>query len=210
MLRCLAAAACILLSWSTVSNAATVANLQLTGDSVNLNVAIDTSGAQIGLGYFDVSLDPLQTIEEQFTYTITVEDDGLPANRSWQFCTPVLETDCGPDPTGREEAYASIWLGRDPRDVTGSNYFISDNMVFQSFQSVTGQPGVFTGTIDYIATNTSDVMPQSTTLTILGAVFADVSAVPELPAWQALMAAFCGGALWRSAKRRRPTSLRRS
>ena len=171
---------CLILgAFCSPAMATTNASVAVTGNNVSFSVAVDTSTADIAFGSFDVALAPGASVEEQFQYTVAVTDDGLPATRQWSFCTPLVESDCGPAPTGFEQAYASIWMGRDPNSGSDSDEWISDTTAFVSFQSVTGEPGVFQGTLDYFATNTSDFMPQFTTVTILGAVFADVSAVPE-------------------------------
>jgi hypothetical protein len=170
---------------SSAAMASTGASLQLSGNGVDLNLAVDTSNATFTFGSFDISLAPGQTIDDTFSYTVTVTDDGGPATRNWSFCTPITQTDCGPAATGFEQAYASIWMGRgDAGDPTPDDYMISDSDQFVSFQSVTGQPGVYTGTIDYTATNLSSWEYQSATVAVLGAAFVDASAVPEPPvAW---------------------------
>ena len=86
--------------------------------------------------------------------------------------------------------------------MTDNDYWIDDTMSFNSFQSVTGTPGLYTGTIDYTATNTSSFLPQFTTVYLLGAVFADVSAVPEPAAWQLMVLALGLGLAGVAARRR--------
>jgi hypothetical protein len=196
--RCL-----ILGAFCSPAMAATGASVAVTGNNVSFSVAVDTSTADIAFGSFDVALAPGASMEEQFQYTVIVTDDGLPASRQWTFCTPLAESDCGPAPTGFEQAYASIWMGRDPNSGSDNDEWITDTSAFVSFQSVTGQPGVFHGTLDYTATNTSDFMPQFTTVTILGAVFADVSAVPEPGSLAAMLAglALLAAAGWSTRRR---------
>jgi hypothetical protein len=195
---------------STAALASTGASLTLTGDGVDLDMSIDTSTATFDVGSFDVALAPGATQQETFTYTVRVTDDGQAAARTWTFCTPVTYTDCGPPATGLEQAYASLWIGRDPASGTDNDYWIDDTMSFNSFQSVTGTPGLYTGTIDYTATNTSSWLPQFTTVYVLGAVFADVSAVPEPAAWQLLALALGLGLAGMAARRRvRPARVSR-
>lgn len=186
--------------------ASTVASLKLTGDLVDLSVSIDTSTATFDYGQFDVALAPGQTLRETFTYTVQVTDDGLPAAREWSFCTPVSYADCGPNATGFEQAYVSIDLGRDTRSVTDRDYWIDDTSSFLSFNSVTGKPGLYSGTLVYTATNTSLGEAQFATVSIVGAVFADVAAgdppaVPE-PATAAMWLAGLGLAALRLRRRR--------
>ena len=183
--------------------AAAGASVNLSGDGVQLAVSVQDSNATFDVGSFDVSLAPLQTLTETFSYTVKVADDGLPATRDWSFCTPISFTDCGPGPTGFEQAYASIWLGRDGSP-TDNDFMISDTSSFVSFQSVTGQPGVYTGTIDYTATNESSLEWQSTTVTILAAAFVDASPVPEPSQASLCLAGLVAlGSMARATRRRR-------
>ncbi len=202
--RRLALATATLVASSTPAFAATGASVHVSGDGVNVAVSVQNSNATFDFGSFDVSLAPSQTLTETFTYTVKVTDDGLPATRDWSFCTPVSYTDCGPGATGFEQAYASIWLGRDG-DPTPNDFMITDTSDFISFSSVTGQPGVYTGTIDYTATNLSSQDWQSTTVTILGAAFVDAaSPVPEPPAALLYLAGLVAlGSMARATRRRR-------
>jgi hypothetical protein len=72
---------------------------------------LDSSGAVFRLGYVGFSLHPGQSIDYYYDYTITVRDDGLPAERSWGFCLPFSGGGCGPAATGNELAYVSVGAG---------------------------------------------------------------------------------------------------
>jgi hypothetical protein len=189
------------------ASASTEARLTLTGDGVALGLDIDTSTAAFAPAAFDIALAPGASIEETFDYTLQVTDDGRPATRDWSFCTPVLAADCGPAPTGRAQAYASIWLGRDPNSVDDASFWIDDTPLFVSRTSTTGAPGLYSGTLVYDATNTSLDRPQFATVTLIGAVFADVAdaagPVPEpapAAAWLVGIAGLAAAAFSRSAR----------
>lgn len=155
------------------------AHLSFTGPDVDLHVDMNGSGATQGESLFFVAIDPGQTIDEQFSYTVTLSDEALPAERTWSFCTLVVfHSDCGPEATGGEQAAASILIARDMRSADGR---IQDRVIFDHFYSVPGTTRTFSGTIDYIATNTSDVERLYETVPVLGAVFVDASAVFEPP-----------------------------
>lgn len=179
----------LLSACATAAFATTGGSVQLSGDGVVLDAHASSSTATFDVGSFDISLAPGETVHEYFNYTVHVTDDGTPAPRTWEFCTPLFDTDCGPPPTGFEEAAASIWIGRDPRLIGDNDYMIDDSVIYRTFQSVTGLSGLYTGTLDYTATNTSTFMYQYTTVTVLAAVFADVSAVPEPSALQQIVLA---------------------
>ena len=193
----------ILSACASAAFATTGASVHLSGDGVALDAQASSSTATFDVGSFDISLAPGETLHEYFNYTVNVTDDGAPAARTWEFCTPLFDTDCGPPPTGFEQAAASIWIGRDPRLIGDNDYMIDDSVVYQTFQSVTGTPGLYTGMLDYTATNASTFMYQSTTVTVLATVFVDASAVPEPSALQQIVLALgLASLLWLGARRR--------
>ena len=182
--------------------AATGARITLQGDGVDLSLNQPADGANFTFGSFDVALAPGATVQETFDYTIRLSADGLPVARDWSFCTPITETDCGPDPTGFEQAYASIWMGRDGRSPTDQDEWISDSLSFVDFLAPAGQSGVYTGQLVYTATNTSTLFDQSTTVTILAATFVDAAPVPE-PAPLTMFGVAAALALLRAGRGRR-------
>jgi hypothetical protein len=178
------------LAHAGVAQGAASAHLHFSGQGVDLQVDMTGSGATQRDTVFFVALDPGQTVDEAFTYTVTLSDEALPAERTWDFCTLVaFHSDCGPDPTGSEQAAASLLIARDRRSANGQ---IQDTVIFDHFHSVPGTATTFSGTIDYIATNTSDVERLYETVPVLAAVFVDASAVPESPAAVSMMS----GLLW--------------
>jgi hypothetical protein len=180
--------------------AATGAQLTLEGDGVSLALDQPGDGANFTYGSFDVALAPGATVQETFDYSIRLSAGGLPVTRDWSFCTPIMQADCGPDPTGLEQAYASIWMGRDGRSTTDQDAWIADSLTFVHFLAPANQSGLYTGQLVYTATNTSNLFDQSTTVTIVAAAFVDAAPVPE-PAPVALFAA--AGALGLLRRRRR-------
>jgi hypothetical protein len=181
--------------------ASTAARITLAGDGVELSLDQPRDGANFTYGSFDVALAPGATVQETFDYTIRLSADSLPATRDWSFCTPIMETDCGPDPTGLEQAYASIWMGRDGRSPTDQDEWIDDSLSFIHFLAPAGQSGLYTGELVYTATNTSPLFDQSATVTILAAAFVDATPVPE-PAPLTLIGVAGALALLRAGRRR--------
>jgi hypothetical protein len=59
-----------------------------------------------------VSLRQCQSLDYTCDYTITLRDDGLPADRSWGFCVPLSPgSNCGPAATGNEIAFVQLVAG---------------------------------------------------------------------------------------------------
>lgn len=169
--------------------AAASASVHVTGGAdIDVSVAVSSNTANIDYQFFTVDLLPGETVQRTFNYTVTVADDGLPATRVDHICTPDYRSDCGPDPTGFELAYALIEIGRDRRSVSDNDVFIVDSNLVGTFQSVTGSPHTYTGTLVYTATDSSPFVPQTTTLQVMLFALADVAAVPEPSSgWLALL-----------------------
>lgn len=184
------------------ATAATAARVTLDGNGVDLSLNQPGDGANFTFGSFDIALAPGASVQETFDYSIRLSADGLPATRDWSFCTPIAETDCGPDPTGFEQAYASIWMGRDGRSPTDQDEWISDSLSFVNFLAPAGQSGLYTGQLVYTATNTSSMFDQSATVTIVAAAFVDAAPVPE-PAPLTMIGAAGALVLLRAGRRRR-------
>ncbi len=164
--------------------AAAHADITITGPGdVDLSLAVDTNTARFTYQFLTVDFDPLQTVTRTFSYTVRVADDGLPATRTTTTCTPDYLSDCGPPATGFEQAYALIEIGWDHRQVDQNDAFLSDAGAVQSFQSVTGSPQTFSGTLTYTGTDTSQFIPQEVTLQVMLFALADVSPVPEPEGW---------------------------
>lgn len=73
---------------------------------------LDSSGAVFGLTNVGFSLRAGQSIDYYYDYTITLRDDGLPADRSWGFCAPLSPgSNCGPAATGNEIAFVQLVAG---------------------------------------------------------------------------------------------------
>jgi hypothetical protein len=184
LIRSIALLTCAL-ALAGAARAGAFARLDVAGQGVGLHVEMNGSGATQGEMLFPVTLDVGQTIDYVFAYTVTLSDQALEAERTWDFCTLIaFHSDCGPDPNGFEQAAASILFERDPRT---DNPFISSSFIFDHFHSVPGTTRTFSGTIDYIATNRSDIEPQSTLKGVLAAVFVDANPVPEPPAVLSMM-----------------------
>lgn len=163
------------------SHASASASVQVTGAGIDVAAAVNTNTAEFNYGFFEVDLQPLETVSRSFTYTVTLSDDGLPAFRVDTICTPDHLSDCGPAPTGLERAYALIEIGRDRRAIDTNNAFIDDTNIIQTFQSATGVPRTYAGTLTYTATDTSEYLPQVAQLQVMLYVLADVAPVPEPP-----------------------------
>jgi hypothetical protein len=190
------------------SGATTGASASVTGTDVDIavSVAVDTNTAAFNYGFFDVYVPPLETVTRSFSYVVTVSDDGLPAFRVDNVCTPDYRSDCGPSPTGLEQAYALIEIGRDRRAVDDDNAFLDDANIVETFQSVTGMPRTYTGTLTYIATDTNQFLSQTAHLQIMLYVLADVAAVPEPAPWGTAVTGLACIALARLRSRRRTTT----
>lgn len=73
---------------------------------------LDSSGAVFGLTNVGLSLHPGQSVDYDYSYTITLRDDGLTADRSWGFCAPLSPgNNCGPVATGNEIASVQLVVG---------------------------------------------------------------------------------------------------
>jgi hypothetical protein len=165
------------------SHASASASVQVTGAGIDVAAAVNTNTAEFNYGFFEVDLQPLETVSRSFTYTVTLSDDGLPAFRVDTICTPDHLSDCGPAPTGLEQAYALIEIGRDRRAIDSDNVYLDDSNIVQSFQSITGMPRTYAGTLTYTATDTSEYMSQIARLQLMVYVLADVAPVPEPAPW---------------------------
>ena len=165
------------------SHASASASVQVTGAGIDVAATVNTNTAEFNYGFFEVDLQPLETVSRSFTYTVTLSDNGRPAFRADTICTPDHLSDCGLAPTGLEQAYALIEIGRDRRNVDNDNVYLDDTNIVQSFQSITGMPRTYTGTLTYTATDTSEYMPQIARLQLMLYVLADVAPVPEPSSW---------------------------
>ena len=77
-----------------------------------VGLTLDSSGAVFGLTNVGFSLRAGQSIDYYYDYTITVRDDGLPADRSWGFCVPLRPgSNCGPAASSNELASVSLAVG---------------------------------------------------------------------------------------------------
>jgi PEP-CTERM motif len=72
---------------------------------------LDTSGALFTMANLSVGLRAGESADFFYDYTITVRDDGLPADRIWGFCVPLSVQGCGPPPTGNEVAAVKLVAG---------------------------------------------------------------------------------------------------
>lgn len=72
--------------------------------------SVSSSGVNFNFIGDSVFLPPGGTAETWWRYTLSVDDDGKPATRTWFECEPTPEGYCGPEPTGFEQAYAKLTL----------------------------------------------------------------------------------------------------
>lgn len=93
--------------WEGQALAAASATIDIKDRGVT---SMSTSGANFAFHGDLVFLPPGGSTETWWRYTISVDDDGKPATRTWFDCEPTPVGYCGPEPTGFEQAYAKIDL----------------------------------------------------------------------------------------------------
>ena len=181
---------CAAAAWLLVACSGAWAGASATVTLDGVTASMDGSGASATpVGIYDATLGPGQSESFDFTYSATVQDSGLPATRDWQFCTPLFETYCGPDPTGSEQAEAYIAIGADLRSNPGAQFFDIEGLRELFFDAPAGggattESGSFTVTV----TNTSTFYVGDVSFYALEADFVDAAPVPE-PAVPALLLA---------------------
>jgi hypothetical protein len=87
--------------------AAASATVDVKGRGVT---SVSTSGVNFVSHGESVFLPPGGSAETWWRYSMSVDDDGKPATRTWFECEPTPDGYCGPEPTGFEQAYASLNL----------------------------------------------------------------------------------------------------
>jgi PEP-CTERM motif len=84
--------------------------VSFSGPGAN-GLTLDGSGTEFTFGIVPVTVRAGESADFFYDYTITLQDDGLAAARSWGFCVPLFVTNCGPAPTGHEQAYITLVAG---------------------------------------------------------------------------------------------------
>jgi hypothetical protein len=195
----LTVAAALSANTSALANASAKVALTPHGQvPVVLQTTTSTYGVDTGL--VDIVVPPGESRDWYWDYTVMLADDGLPALRTYQFCTGETLPNCGPQPTGHELAYAQIVVGRvEPR---GANPYVSiseEVVTFQTRSGATADTLTESGTLHVHATNSSLIGPSDARFLVYVLEFVDVSPVPEPSSYALLLGglgAICA-AQWR-------------
>ncbi len=90
-----------------------------------LNVSGQGSGTWFDVLYFGHPLASGTSFTASFPYAITLHADGLPASRTWDFCIPLTEVDCGPPATGHEQVAFDFGFEQTPEASPFTSYQFS-------------------------------------------------------------------------------------
>lgn len=156
---------------------------------------LETSGAVFTIANLDVTLPAGGSADYYYDYTITLHDDGLPAERSWTFCLPLSPGgNCGPTPTGNELATVSLVAGFYDRRSANPFVSITSDGIGLSTDGGSFADGVTQSGRLHVHVQSSSVTAVSTGFSVYALATVDanpVSPIPE-PASLALMLAGLG------------------
>ena len=94
-----AALTAALVAAGSCANAHSYAEITFAG----MDMSVTGSGTAFNGFVFGQPISGGTSLTVDFPYTITLHAEGKPAERGWDFCVPLPETDCGPAPTGYEQ-----------------------------------------------------------------------------------------------------------
>lgn len=189
-----AAAAAAMLFGSTAADAKASAVITYDG----MHVMEISSGATSSDESFSAMLAPLASQTFTVHYSIDLSAAGMTATRDWSYCTPVLDTYCGPSATGNELAEAILYFTADSR----SDMNDSINFNFGSPVLLDEADGFdhLQGTMTLTATNIDSTASHLASASLIVGAFVDANPIPE-PGTAALMLA--GLAILAAPRRRR-------
>jgi len=188
-----------------LSSATATAHAWATAQIGDLSLALDGSGTQFGITYWNVLLEPHESVSRVFDYSLGVHTDGLPATRTWEsvpFCEPLPEGKCGPDPTGRELVEADLETYQSSRSnpwVTFSGGLIDD--VIHDAAGTRTESGSFTVT----ATNVG-VSPEASVIALFASFWIDSNDVAVIAEPDGLALSLAGMSVVLAQLRRRKRS----
>jgi hypothetical protein len=166
---------------------------------------LQTSGALFTIANVGVNLPAGGAADYYYDYTITLHDDGLPAERSWTFCVPLSPGgNCGPTPTGNELAAVRLVAGFYDRRSANPYVSITSDGISLSTDGGSFADGVTQSGRLHVHVQSSAPGSVSTGFSVYALATVDanpVSPIPE-PASLALMLAGLGVLALKSRLRR--------
>lgn len=138
------------------------AHAYVTGTFAGIDISAPGSGYGGGMdGPIGIAVEPGGSYSQDYTYSITLHNDGLPAERTWNYCVPTDGNMCGPTPTGTEIAEFEFAMMRTKEASPWFQFQLSGIPTYWLLTAAPGTEVTYSGTFTLTETSAMHIEPYT-------------------------------------------------